>query len=165
MTRWKEQSKFSSTRRNTEPSAPLSFPTFPFCRSLRPCAPTQGRCRASPTRCPAQTAALVLGFVFNNRYSGSVESTSCPGLPRRQGMVRGRHGGAAADCRICSTIPKLGSAKGSQARDIRLQRHFQLLVLQGARDWMTGDVPQYGDLDDHHIVPDAWGKEQSRVGS
>jgi hypothetical protein len=23
---------------------------------------------------------------------------------------------------------------------------------------MTGDVPQYGDLDDHHIVPDAWGK-------
>jgi hypothetical protein len=26
---------------------------------------------------------------------------------------------------------------------------FNLLVLQGARDWMTGDVPQYGDLDDH----------------
>jgi hypothetical protein len=30
---------------------------------------------------------------------------------------------------------------------------FNLLVLQGARDWMTGDVPQYGDPDDHHIVP------------
>jgi hypothetical protein len=30
---------------------------------------------------------------------------------------------------------------------------FNLLVLQGARDWMTGKVPQYGDLDDHHIVP------------
>jgi len=24
---------------------------------------------------------------------------------------------------------------------------------------MTGNVPQYGDLDDHHIVPAAWGKE------
>lgn len=24
---------------------------------------------------------------------------------------------------------------------------------------MTGDVPQYGDLDDHHIVPASWGKE------
>jgi hypothetical protein len=36
---------------------------------------------------------------------------------------------------------------------------FNLLVLQGARDWMTGDVPQYGDLDDHHIVPDSWGKK------
>ena len=23
---------------------------------------------------------------------------------------------------------------------------------------MTGDVPQHGDLDDHHIVPASWGK-------
>ncbi len=36
---------------------------------------------------------------------------------------------------------------------------FNLLVLQGARDWMTGDVPQHGDLDDHHIVPLSWGKK------
>jgi hypothetical protein len=41
---------------------------------------------------------------------------------------------------------------------------FNLLVLQGARDWMTGDVPQYGDLDDHHIVPDAWGKKHIKDG-
>jgi hypothetical protein len=30
---------------------------------------------------------------------------------------------------------------------------FNLLVIQGARDWMTGNVPQYSDLDDHHIIP------------
>ena len=30
---------------------------------------------------------------------------------------------------------------------------FNLLVQQGARDWMSGMVPQYGDLDDHHIIP------------
>jgi len=24
---------------------------------------------------------------------------------------------------------------------------------------MTGDVPQYGDLDDHHIVPQSWGEK------
>lgn len=35
---------------------------------------------------------------------------------------------------------------------------FNLLVIQGARDWMTGDVPQHADLDDHHIVPASWGK-------
>ena len=29
---------------------------------------------------------------------------------------------------------------------------------------MTGDVPQYGDLDDHHIVPDAWGKKNLKNG-
>ena len=26
---------------------------------------------------------------------------------------------------------------------------------------MTGTVPQYGDLDDHHIVPKSWGKEHA----
>jgi hypothetical protein len=26
---------------------------------------------------------------------------------------------------------------------------------------MTGNVPQYGDLDDHHIVPKSWGKDQA----
>ena len=41
---------------------------------------------------------------------------------------------------------------------------FNLLVLRGARDWMTGNVPQYGDLDDHHIVPQSWGKDH-RLGS
>ena len=30
---------------------------------------------------------------------------------------------------------------------------FNLLVIRGARDWVTGNVPQHGDLDDHHIVP------------
>jgi hypothetical protein len=34
---------------------------------------------------------------------------------------------------------------------------FNLFVIQGARDWVTGTVPQYGDLDDHHIVPASWG--------
>ena len=38
---------------------------------------------------------------------------------------------------------------------------FDLLVLRGARDWMAGTVPQYGDLDDHHIVPKDWGKERT----
>ena len=40
---------------------------------------------------------------------------------------------------------------------------FNLLVLQGARDWMTGDVPQHGDLDDHHIVPASVEKKPSKT--
>src|ERR1700674_947466 len=31
-------------------------------------------------------------------------------------------------------------------------RIFNLLIIQGARDWMTGNVP-FGELDDHHIIP------------
>ena len=36
---------------------------------------------------------------------------------------------------------------------------FNLFVLAGARDWVTGEMPRYGDLDVHHIVPSSWGKE------
>ena len=30
---------------------------------------------------------------------------------------------------------------------------FNLLVIHKARDWVTGNIPQSDDLDDHHIVP------------
>ena len=26
---------------------------------------------------------------------------------------------------------------------------------------MTATAPQYGDLDDHHVVPKGWGKERA----
>ena len=40
---------------------------------------------------------------------------------------------------------------------------FNLLVLKEARDWMTGYIPQFGDLDDHHIVPQSWGKRNLNI--
>ena len=42
---------------------------------------------------------------------------------------------------------------------------FNLLILRGARDWMTGKVPQHGDLDDHHIVPQSWGRDSLEPGA
>src|SRR5690606_7772335 len=41
---------------------------------------------------------------------------------------------------------------------------FNLLVIRGARDWMTGAIPKYGDLDDHHIVPKSWGVKNGKAG-
>ena len=97
--------------------------------------------------------------VFTNRYSGSVESTSARDYldvkawfdddvaePALIGEFRGRF--KALDLR---RETKRGSSVYNGI--------FNLLVLRGARDWMTGTVPQYGDLDDHHIVPKSWGKE------
>lgn len=40
---------------------------------------------------------------------------------------------------------------------------FNLLVIQGARDWMSGGVAQHDDLDDHHIVPASWGAKVLRT--
>ena len=41
---------------------------------------------------------------------------------------------------------------------------FNLLVIQGARDWMSGTVPQHGDLDDHHIIPASKAKDLGTGG-
>lgn len=97
--------------------------------------------------------------VFTNRYSGSVESTSARDYldvktwfqddaaePALIGEFRGRF--KALDLR---RETKRGSSVYNGI--------FNLLVLRGARDWMTGTVPQYGDLDDHHIVPKSWGRD------
>lgn len=97
--------------------------------------------------------------VFTNRYSGSVESMSA----RDYLDVKAWFENDAAKPALISEF------KGRfKALDLRSETKrgtsvyngiFNLLVLSGARDWMTGNVPQYGDLDDHHIIPKAWGKD------
>ena len=104
------------------------------------------------------------GSIFTNRYSGSVESTSARDFLDMKSWFEDD-----------SAEPKLIAefARSFRALDLRKETKrgssvyngiFNLLVLQGARDWMTGDVPQYGDLDDHHIVPDSWGKKNLKSG-
>ncbi|MEX2473472.1 MAG: DUF262 domain-containing protein [Gemmatimonadota bacterium] len=103
--------------------------------------------------------------VFNNRYSGSVESTSA----RDYLDVKAWFENDAAE-------PGLIAEFQARFKNLELRREtkrgssvyngiFNLLVLRGARDWMTGNVPQYGDLDDHHIVPSSWGKAQGLAGA
>lgn len=102
--------------------------------------------------------------VFTNRYSGSVESTSA----RDYLDVKAWFEDDAAE-------PGLIGEFQQRFRSLDLRREtrsgssiyngiFNLLVVRGARDWITGNVPQYGDLDDHHIVPKSWGKEHGLDG-
>lgn len=95
--------------------------------------------------------------VFTNRYSGSVESTSARDFLDVKSWITD----------VAAEPPLLLDFK-TRFRSIDLRKEtkrgtsvyngiFNLFVLQGARDWMTGNVPQHGDLDDHHIVPASWG--------
>ena len=98
--------------------------------------------------------------VFTNRYSGSVESRSA------QDFRDIAHWFEDSDAE-----PPLISEFKSQMRNLDLRGEtkrgtsvyngiFNLLVLRGAQDWMTGAAPQHGDLDDHHIVPKSWAKDR-----
>jgi len=103
--------------------------------------------------------------VFTNRYSGSVESTSA----RDYLDVKAWFDDEAAE-------PGLIAEFRGRFRNLDLRREnkrgtsvyngiFNLLVLNGARDWVTGNVPQDEELDDHHIVPKSWGKESGLQGA
>ena len=103
--------------------------------------------------------------VFINRYSGSVESTTA----RDYLDVKAWFDADSAEPALIGEF-----AERFKALDLRRETKlgssvyngiFNLLVLSGARDWMAGTVPQYGDLDDHHIVPKSWGKGNGLGGA
>ena len=96
--------------------------------------------------------------VFTNRYSGSVESTTARDYLDVSAWFENE-----------DNEPSLIGEFRERFRNLDLRREtrrgtsvysgiFNLLVLNGARDWMKGAVPKFGDLDDHHIVPKKWGK-------
>ena len=99
--------------------------------------------------------------VFTNRYSGSVESTSARDFLDLKSWFDDD-----------TAEPGLIAEFKSQFRNLELRREtrqgtsvyngvFNLLVLRGAQDLATGVVPQYDDLDDHHIVPQSWGRNRT----
>jgi hypothetical protein len=95
--------------------------------------------------------------VFTNRYSGSVESTSARDFQDVRTWLRDDDAEPALIGEFKQRFNTL-DLRGETKRGTSIYNAiFNLLVVQGARDWMTGDVPQPDDLDDHHIVPASWG--------
>ena len=95
--------------------------------------------------------------VFINRYSGSVESTSARDFLDMKAWFDDDAAEPALVPEFAARFRNLELRKETKRGTSVYNGIFNLLVLQGARDWMTGDVPQHGDLDDHHIVPASWG--------
>ena len=102
--------------------------------------------------------------VFLNRYSGSVESTAVRDFLDLKAWMDDD-----------ASEPMLIQEFGMQFRNLELRREvrrgtsvyngiFNLLIIQGARDWMSGNVPQHGDLDDHHIIPASKAKDLGTGG-
>lgn len=97
--------------------------------------------------------------VFNNRYSGSVESTSARDYLDLKAWFEDDASEPSLIAEFRAHFKTLDLRKEIKRGTSVYNGIFNLLVLRGARDWMSGNVPQYGDLDDHHIVPKSWGKE------
>jgi len=97
--------------------------------------------------------------VFTNRYSGSVESTSSRDFLDVKGWMTDAEPEPPLIQEFTNRFRNLDLRKEAKKGSSVYNGIFNLLVLQGARDWMTGKVPQHGDLDDHHIVPASKGSK------
>ena len=87
--------------------------------------------------------------IFTNRYSGSVESTSARDFLDVKSWFDNDAAEPALIAEFRSRFRSLDLRKEVKRGTSVYNGIFNLLVLRGARDWMTGNVPQYGDLDDH----------------
>lgn len=95
--------------------------------------------------------------VFTSRYSGSVESTSARDFIDVRGWIEDSALEPGVILEFKGRFRNLELRKETKRGSSVYNGVFNLLVLRGAKDWMSGTVPQHGDLDDHHIVPKSWG--------
>lgn len=103
--------------------------------------------------------------VFTNRYSGSVESTSARDFLDVKAWIETDEAAPPLLLEFQNRFKNLDLRREVRRGTSVYNGIFNLLVLTGARDWMTGDAPQHDDLDDHHIVPLSWGTRHLPVNA
>ena len=94
--------------------------------------------------------------VFMNRYSGAVESTSARDFLDLKSWFLDDKAEPSFIDDLKTRFRNLDMRRETKRGTSVYNGIFNLLVLNGARDWTSGAVPQYGDLGDHHIVPKSW---------
>ena len=94
--------------------------------------------------------------IFLNRYSGAVESTSARDYLDVREWIHNDKSEPDMIKDFRNRMGELDLEKQTRRGTSIYNGIFNLFVIQGARDWVTGKIPQLGDLDDHHIVPVSW---------
>lgn len=97
--------------------------------------------------------------VFTNRYSGAVESTAAQDYRDIQAWFADDNAKPTLVSEFRRDLENLDFTRETRRGTSVYNGLFNLLILEGPRDWISGIVPQHGDLDDHHIVPKSLGDE------
>ena len=103
--------------------------------------------------------------VFTNRYSGAVESTAAQDYRDIQAWFVDDTAKPPLISEFRRDLGNLDLRRETRRGTSVYNGLFNLLILEGARDWISGNVPQPGDLDDHHILPKSLGEEYALTTS
>ncbi|MDZ7718980.1 MAG: DUF262 domain-containing protein [Balneolaceae bacterium] len=91
--------------------------------------------------------------IFLNRYSSSVESTSAKDFQDLRDWFQNDNDEpeyVSEFIRDYKNIDLLSEVKKGSAI---YKAIFNVLIINGAKDWQTFELPEYDSLDDHHIIP------------
>jgi hypothetical protein len=95
--------------------------------------------------------------IFTNHYSSASESTAARDFQDVGAWLKDDAAEPTLIGDFKARLPELELRTETKRGASIYNAIFNLLVIQGARDWITGNVPQADELDDHHIVPISWG--------
>jgi len=139
----------------------ISARYLPYVSILPVFAALQAHVKASPPEIQLDAQRKIRHWywasVFMNRYSGSVESTSARDFLDVRDWIADDASEPALIQEFENRFKGLDLRKETKRGTSVYNGIFNLFVIQGARDWITGNIPQHDDLDDHHIVPASWG--------
>lgn len=163
--RWKEAVKALEQAikiiRHPQEFGAISARYLPYVSILPVFASLQAHVKASPPEIQLDAQRKIRHWywasVFMNRYSGSVESTSARDFLDLKDWIADDAAEPALIQEFKRRFRGLELRKETKRGSSVYNGIFNLFVIQGARDWITGTIPQHDDLDDHHIVPASWG--------
>ncbi|MFC1776126.1 DUF262 domain-containing protein [Pseudomonadota bacterium] len=98
--------------------------------------------------------------IFTNRYSSAVESTSTRDFMAMQRWFNDDNDIPSAIQEFESGFRQLDLINENRKGTAIYNAIINLLIIRGAKDLGTFQYPETNELDDHHIVPQSWGKNK-----
>lgn len=98
--------------------------------------------------------------IFTNHYSSAVESTSAKDFQDLKEWFIDDDAEPEIIAEFISKYRSIDLLNDNQKGSAIYSSIFNLFIINEARDWATFDLPEYDDIDDHHIVPSSVFREE-----
>ena len=98
--------------------------------------------------------------IFTNRYSSAVESTSAKDFQDLKEWFTDDDAEPEVIAEFISKYKSIDLMTENPKGSAIYNSIFNLLVINEARDWSTFELPEYDNVDDHHIVPNSVFREE-----
>jgi len=97
--------------------------------------------------------------IFTQNYSSSVESQIARDFQEMQKWFQDETKAPRVIEQLENELHNIDLRTENRPGSAIYKAIFNILVIKGAKDWNTFNLPEYSVLEDHHIVPRSWGKK------